>query len=84
MVQSNVEEVERNEGVSASIKQSLSGDGDVEKSLPTVSDMGPIDGVNEHPQLTLKRFLALLSLTLLFMTAAVPVYFITATLGILP
>lgn len=36
------------------------------------------------PPLTLRRFLALSSLTLLFMTAAVPVYFITATLGTSP
>ena len=84
MTQSNVKDVERNEGASGSIKLSLSGDGDVEKSWPTVSDIGASDRVNEHPPLTLKRFLALFSLTLLFMTAAVPVYFITATLGMMP
>ena len=39
------------------------------------------DEGHAQPPLTLRRFLALSSLTLLFMTAAIPVYFITATLG---
>lgn len=79
-----MENVERNEDANPSIKQSLSGNGDVEKSCPPVLDTKVIDGVDEHPPLTLKRFFALLSLTLLFITAAVPVYFITATLCMRP
>ena len=84
MTPSTMENVEQNEGASPSVKQSSSGDGDVEKSWPPACDVRAIDGVDEHPPLTLKRLLALFSLTLLFMTAAVPVYFITATLGMRP
>jgi hypothetical protein len=84
MTYATVENVEQNEGANPSAKQSSSGDEDREKSWAPAREIGAIDGVDEHPPLTLKRLLALFSLTLLFMTAAVPVYFITATLGTRP
>jgi hypothetical protein len=37
------------------------------------------DVIHEHPPLTLKRFIVLFSLTLLWLSAAAPVFFITAS-----
>jgi hypothetical protein len=64
-------------------KRSLSGK-DISDDINVTRDKEAAkDEGNAQPPLTLRRFLALSSLTLLFMTAAIPVYFITATLGML-
>ena len=81
MIHSIVEVPQGNGTANVSIKQSLSREVE-QKSFPTDCNIGARNGADEHPPLTLKRLLALFSLTLLFMTAAVPVYFLTATLGI--
>jgi hypothetical protein len=64
-------------------KRSLSGRDTNDDLNVTCDKEAAKDEVHAQPPLTLKRFLALSSLTLLFMTAAIPVYFITATLGML-
>lgn len=65
----NVVETKENENASEKAEKMSNDD-----EMRSVSDV-----VHEHPPLTLKRFIVLFSLTLLWLSAAAPVFFLTAS-----